>query len=293
LQEDRRWGWLETHQDQPLLVRFDDAPRALPGHDEALRLAWGRRGRRFTGAPYESVWMTGEEAMSLRFCLATAPTAVWLAKGWESGPTPPWTPAQPQDPLEGCSLLCGLREGAFWRAWSTPLRDDRRLRPTPSSLAVWWRSADRLRCLSAALICQQEGLEVLSYGNGQVEVAFAADRPLVDWERALVRAGLLVPRDLAPVARVPSPPQWNADTIEAWLLSSSQPLEAWFSLDRMIAPWLGSDRRQLKGLMSGTLSALAQIPPPADAPPDWSSKWRTLLLERSRFALSQLLPAST
>lgn len=188
-------------------------------------------------------------------------------------------------------MLAAVMEGAFWRAWATPLRNDRRLRPTPSTLAVWWRSADRLACLEAARQCQDQGLDVLAYGNGQVHVAFEANRPMVDWERPLVASGVLIPRDLAPVARVPNPPSLDAATIEAWLLSTAQPLEAWFSLDRMMSPWLGEDRRHLKDVMSSTLAALSQIPPPPGAPSDWNTTWRALLLDRSRSALARLLPA--
>lgn len=291
IQEERRWAWMEENQGQPLLVRFDHPPVARPGQEDLLRLAWGRRGRRFPGAPYEPVWMTGEEAMALREILVGAPSALWIATAWEAGPAPSWTPADPTDPLEGCSLLAAVMEGAFWRAWATPLRNDRRLRPTPSTLAVWWRSADRLACLEAARQCQEQGLDVLAYGNGQVHVAFEANRPMVDWERPLVASGVLIPRDLAPVARVPNPPSLDAATIEAWLLSTAQPLEAWFSLDRMMSPWLGEDRRHLKDVMSSTLAALSQIPPPPGAPSDWNTTWRALLLDRSRSALARLLPA--
>ena len=293
IQEERRWAWMEENQGQPLLVRFDNAPVARPGQEAAMRLVWGKRGRRFPGAPYEPVWMTGEEAMALREVIVDAPTALWVATGWEEGPSASWGHADPDDPLEGCSLLAGVMEGAFWRAWATPLRNDRRLRPTPSSLAVWWRAADRLACLEAAKICQEDGLDVISYGNGQVQVAFSPERALVDWERPLTAAGLLIPRDLASIVRVPTPPAFDAKTIEAWLLSTNQPLEAWFSLDRMLYPWLGDDRRQLKDTMSGTLNALSQIPPPPLASPQWSADWRAILLDRSRSALSRLLPAKS
>lgn len=292
VQDDRRWAWMDNHQSQPLIVRFDRAPVAHPGHEDDLRLTWGKRGRRFPGAPFEPVWMTGEEAMALRSCLAVAPSAVWVAEAWQSGPEQPWDPSDPSDALDGCSLLRFLLEGAFWRSWATPLRNDRRLRPAPTPLAVWWRAADRLLCLQAARACQDNGLTVLSYGNGQVIVAFDPELPLVDWERAVSAAGLMVPRDLGQIARVPEPPQFNAATIESWLLTSNQPLEAWFALDRMISPWIGDDRKQLKGLMSGTLNALSSIPPPPGAEPDWQANWRSILLERSRSALSALLPPS-
>ena len=290
IQDDRRWAWLEENQSQPLLVRFDHPPQAHPGQEELLRLAWGRRGRRFPGAPYEPVWMPGEEALGLRECLVGAPSVIWIAAGWEQGPSLPWPTVDPQDALEGCSLLSAILEGAFWRAWATPLRNDRRLRPTPSTLSVWWRSADRQACLEAARHCQEGGLDVIAYGNGQVHVVFSPDRTLSDWERPLAAANVLVPRDLAAVARVPTPPVLNAKAVDAWLLVTSQPLEAWFSLDRMLSPWLGDDRRHLKEMMSSTLAALTQIPPPSGASADWGAKWRALLLERSRSALARLLP---
>ena len=290
VQDDRRWEWMEKNQSQPILVRFDTAPQANPGYEKDLCLAWGKRGRRFPGAPYEPVWMTGLEAMELRSTLVHAPSAVWIAEGWVSGPDQPWESIDPTDPLNGCSILHAILTGAFWRSWSTPLRNDKRLRPAPTPQAVWWRAADRMLCLAAARKCQNEGIDVLAYGNGQVHVAFDPDLPMVDWEKSLTASGLMVPRDLGQVARVPNPPQWDANTIESWLLTSEQPLEAWFSLDRMIAPWIGADRRQLKELMSGTLNALSKIPSPPGAPDDWSAQWRALLLDRSRSALTRLLP---
>lgn len=290
IQNDRRWAWMDEHQNQPLIARFDTAPQAYPGHEDELRLAWGKRGRRFPGAPFESVWMTGEEVMAMRAYLETPPTALWIAEGWDSGPQQPWEETDPADPLDGCSLMRFLMEGAFWRCWATPLRNDRRLRPAPSPLAVWWRTADRLLCLEAARKLSDNGMTVLAYGNGQVHVAFDPDLPLVDWEKAISAAGLMIPRDLGQIARIPQPPKMEASTIEAWLLTTNQPLEAWFSLDRMIAPWLGDDRKQLKELMSGTLNALSVIPPPEGAESTWSTDWRALLLDRSRSALSDLLP---
>ena len=291
LQDERKWEWLENNQEQPLLLRFDNQPQAQPAQDEFLRVSWGRRGRRFPGAPFETVWMTGEEALALRPYLVTAPTSVWIAEGWEAGPSPPWRVADSEDPLEGCSMLCSLKEGAFWRSWATPLRNDKRLRPTPSALAVWWRMADRMNCLKAAIVCQEEGLDVISYGNGQVIVAFDEDRQLIDWEKPIRKSGLMVPRDLSEIARLPDKIEMNAEVIEKWLLTSKQPLEAWFCLDRMMAPWLIDDRNELKIIMSSSLQALSQIPPPNGAPNTWSSDWRALLLNRSRTELAKLLPS--
>ena len=284
-----RWAWLAAQQDRPLLLRFDEAfPR--PGQEAALALFWGRRGRRFPGAPQEPVWLTLEEALAARDWLMSAPVLALEADGWQAqAPEPPWPTPDPSDPLEGLSLLSAFKEEAYWRAASTPQRSPgQRKKAAPTPQAVWWRAADRLACLAAARVFQAHGFLVQAYGEGTVTVLFDPQDPATAWGPALLESGVRVPRGLAKDLPAPTG-ALSPDAMDRWAKQSGQPLETWFMVDRLLWPWLGEDRAQLKTLLAQALTQVSGLPTPPDAGADWGG-WKGQVLSRSRQALQAIMP---
>jgi hypothetical protein len=282
----RRWI---SDQVDPVLVQVDDVV-SMPGHEADRELFWGRRARRLASSWMEPAWLTGEEVqVAMGFCEFTV-QSVFRSRGWtQASPPPGWPGSAPlENPLDGCSVTLGLLAKAGWEAHATPARaPGSRARPDPSPRAVWWRSADRQRCLLAARTLERSGVRVLSYGRGEVQVAIDSARPAAEVARAVREAGLVLPAALATAI----PVEFSAGTndtqaISHWLRAHGS-AETLLQIDRLVAPWKSpGGQQEVRSVLERAAKGLLQLDPAA--PEDWKRWWGEALRTAAQRAVTQL-----
>ena len=286
VESEQRWEWLRK-QIHPVLLRFDDITYRA-GHEAEAQLWWGLRGRRFAGAMMEPVWLTGEEALEMCFHTEATPMVALRSKGWTRLNDVAHWPNPNMGFAYDNSIVGGLLHEALWRAAATPSRTPtKRIKSGVSARAVWWRSADRRACYSVALQFQQKGFTVVSYGEGCITVVFDPKIVLVaDWVDVLEHTEVRVPRLLGENMRPPH--DITAHNIDVWL-KSSQDIQAWLKLDRLLWPTVGHNAQEWKSVLELALRSLAAVPPPqglnGDEAKKWSSQWKDELMKCSRTAL--------
>lgn len=274
--QDKRWEWM-LGQHLPLLVRFDDIT-FKQGHEDLAALWWGRRGRKFSGAIMEPVWMPAEEALQMSEFIDAYPQVFLRAPGWRRLDDVPFWPNMDEDPILDNSLLGGLLGEALWRAASTPARTlTKRVKSGVSPRMIWWRSADRRACFLAAKKVHESGFLVMSYGQGVVHAAFDPSTTLLaDWEKLVKEVRVSPP--LAIASTLPQPSTLDALSMGRWLKSDNS-LEPFLLLDRLLWPWLGPQKSALKPILEHAMRSLINRPAPT---PEWSTQWKTQLKARAK-----------
>lgn len=290
IESERRWEWLNK-QHLPVLVRFDEIT-FRSGRETEAQLWWGLRGRRFVGSIMEPVWITGEEALEMFAHTDAVPSVAVRARGWTRLNDVPHWPNNNMGFTYDNSVVGGLLHEGLWRAAATPARTPtKRIKSGVTARAVWWRSADRRSCYQTALLFQNKGFTVVSYGEGCVTVVFDPKTVLIaDWVDALDRSKVRVPKTLGENMR--SPQELNSYNVDVWL-KSSQDIHAWLKLDRLLWPSVGKQAEDWKSVLGLALRSLASIAPPSDlANSDgkkWSADWKEELMKCSKKALQDVV----
>lgn len=290
---ERRWDWLNK-QTLPVLVRFEDIQYRV-GMERKAQLWWGLRGRRFAGSMMEPVWLTAEEALEMHEHTETYPTAALRAKGWTRMNDIEEWPNVPSNFAYNNSIVAGLMQEALWRAAATPVRTPtKRIKSGVSPRAIWWRSADRRACFQVAWIFQEKGFYIHSYGEGVVTLVFDPKTVLnVDWVHSIEHSQVRVPKALA--HHMPITKELTSGNVDVWL-KSTQEIDAWLKVDRLLWPWIGSQTKILKDMLELSLRTLASIPAPASLSPEerkeWSSQWKNELMQSSRNAVKEAVKVS-
>lgn len=281
---EKRWEWIEK-QTLPLLIRFDDVT-FRSGYEKEAALWWGLRGRRFASASLESVWLTAEDALYMRQWIDTMPSIALMASSWERFPmdlVSNW-PSLDMGFLHDNSIVTGLLHESLWRAASTPVRTPtKRIKSEITPQSIWMRATDLRICFEEALLFQNHGFTILSYGQGSVTLLFNSSETFVNhWVDALSGASVCVPSMLA--AHAKKDPDVNFKSVNLWL-KSQQSIEPLLWLDRLLWPWIGPKKQELKPILEYALRSLASLPPPKMANENWSQVFKDELQSRSRDAL--------
>lgn len=282
---EERLRWLKT-QRQPMLVRVDRIEWSH-GQEELGRTWLGLRGRRFSAAIPEPIWMTGDEALDLvqlaRFDIESA----YLGERWDYGDVPDWWQGELNDsPLGQHALMFGILSHTMWQAGASPTRDPiRRSQAATTPAAVWRRAADRRMCFESARRLIGQGIPIMSHGEGRVVIAADPTLPIPDMARQIKAAGLILPRSLA--AQLPLPtdadPQ-NPVEVAHWMQRVGDPSVMW-DLDRIVAPWLGP-AQEVTQLLDGAARRLAKLD--TTAVPAWGAWWRQALPAQLKRAADRL-----
>lgn len=282
---EQRWDWIKK-QTCPLLIRFDDITWKEDSINEA-KLWWGMRGRKFSGPILNSIWLTAEEALEMHEFTQADPSVVLMAFGWQQYTLPIYWPKQTENFLEDNSIVSGLLYENLWRSLSTPLRTpSKRLKSQVSAQAIWWRSADRRACFQLAQFCQKKGWTVISYGEGTVTIGFDPQKTFIqDWSDLIEKTKITVPKMIA--SSLEEKTVLNSENIDRWL-KQCKSLETWKHLDRIVWPWLDTDKLHLKKVLEKSLLFLGHLPPPMQNE-KWLSDWKSELVKCSRKSLKNML----
>jgi hypothetical protein len=285
--------WLRE-QRQPLLVRVDRI-EWHPGQDEVGRTWLGLRGRRFYSAEPEPMWMTGDEAQLLARWAKFEIEMAYQAEHWvyESPPTI-WTNDALESPLGRHAPMLGLLGHAAWQAVASPTRDpQRRTRAAVTPRAIWQRAADRRMCFDAALPLIAQGIPLVSYGQGCIEVALDPHLPgeaVARLARQVRDAGFVLPRALAQALPLEaSASHENPVDVAHWLARVGDPAIPW-DLDRIVAPWLGPSG-EVREVLNSAGIRLTRLPV-NDVNPAWATWWRESVRAQLVHATARLKAAA-
>lgn len=203
-----RVRWI-TEKKLPMLVEVDlvNFKNLAIVENSSLTIGqiWlGKRGFRLNTQIMEPMWLTETELLALSKFATFEIISAYISSGWEELSNITDLHSTIEGPLIHLSITKGLLSTATWQAVSSPGRDpNNRRKGLFSPRAIWLRVVDRLSCFSAALIMQSNGYDVLSYGNGQVKVAFDPNGDPKDLAKTTQQAGLTLPTVLAERLKLP------------------------------------------------------------------------------------------
>ena len=203
-----RIRWI-TEKKLPMLVEVDlvNFKNLAIVENSSLTIGqiWlGKRGFRLNTQIMEPMWLTETELLALSKFATFEIISAYISSGWEELSNITDLHSTIEGPLIHLSITKGLLSTATWQAVSSPGRDpNNRRKGLFSPRAIWLRVVDRLSCFSAALIMQSNGYDVLSYGNGQVKVAFDPNGDPKDLAKTTQQAGLTLPTVLAERLKLP------------------------------------------------------------------------------------------
>lgn len=277
--------WL-ADQATPLLVKIGE-PIWRPGESERGIFWLGTRGKRFHGAEFEPIWMTGEDALSLSRFAEFQLLSVYVGKKWEeASPSDPLNVLNMKDPLAAYSNTWQLRSSSAWRALATPTRDPKhRNKAFSNERILWMRALDRRLCFEAAYQLQEQGFEVEAYGDGQAVLLLNPKDDPVQWASAIRQAGWCLPMGLAKAI----PMQKNDDfndflALDHWLKRTGGMASRW-NVDRLVAPW-SSSVGSVRDVMVKAAQDLMGLS--TEEVPHWANNWKDLLMAQARLSVNRL-----
>lgn len=235
-------------------LALEDSNQLTVGH-----LWLGKRGYRLNTQIMEPVWFTEQEVLALSKFANFEIITAYISSGWEYLENIKDLYNSDDGPLIHWSVTRGLLATASWQALTSPGRDPtNRKKGLHSPRAIWLRSMDRLSCFSAALVMQASGYDVLSYGNGQVKVAFDPNGDSVKLAKTTQQAGLILPTILAERLSIPEIKDTNnilstmegVANIDQWLKQkwgnkkkkNNELTPLFLDIDRLMIPWMEKDR---------------------------------------------------
>ena len=277
--------WL-ADQTRPLLVKIGE-PFWRPDEVERGVFWMGNRGRRFAGAEFEPVWLTGEEALDLARFAEFQLLTVYAGAGWE-----PYVPSDPFDlslrasPLAPWANSAQLRAASAWRALASPVRTTaRRNKAFVSERSLWMRQVDRRLCFDAAFALERAGFRVLAYGEGQATVLLDPAGDPLQWGRALKAAGWCLPMGLARVLPLSSSESFeDFISVDHWIKRAGGTVSRW-NIDRIVAPW-ASGSGSVRAVMQKAAKDLLDLD--TSEVPEWKKPWTDQLQEQARRSVDRL-----
>lgn len=205
--------WPENQEDKitwikklkkPMLIQIAVTQiKKSPSEDEnwqhiSVGQMWlGKRGSLLNTKALETIWITENELINFSKFAEFEIISGYMSSGWEKVKPNESLLNNGEGPLIYWSTTKGLIALSSWQALSGTTRDPKnRRKGITTGRAVWLRAKDRLYTFSAALVLQSKGYTVLSYGNGQVTIAFDVKGSLAHLAESIRQAGLIVPMRL-------------------------------------------------------------------------------------------------
>lgn len=250
--------WIKDHN-LPMLIEIDNLEFTENNqYDFSIGEMWlGKRGYKLNSTFLEPIWLTEKEIMELSGIASFEIISAYICNEWQYLNYPKELLNNNEGPLIHWSMTKGLLANATWQALSSPGRDPRtRRKGSYNARSVWFRAVDREISFKAAIKMKLAGYTVLSYGNGQIKIAFDPKGDATRLAVAAKDAGLIIPTILSD--KLPDINEnINSNTansmkgiaeIDQWIkykwslkkkeIENLKPL--YIDIDRLVLPWPGS-----------------------------------------------------
>lgn len=200
---EKRILWIENNARIPFLIQISDI-KLFEGV-EWTEKNWGKlflgdRGEFIGSNSLSNIWLTTNEVITLSKFASFNIVSGLKAESWTKYDDKTKL-LENEQPLMQWSMVKGIISNILMQALMSPARDPKsRRKGVVTPRAIWMRATDKMYCFKAATIMQSNGYEVLSYGNGKVQIVFEPTGSPEKLLQVARKAGLLVPHQLSDIA---------------------------------------------------------------------------------------------